>query len=58
MEKLEKLPENSTNIRFGSISKRFSPRPKYVENMCLSDLCAGYDMEIESKNENKRKIQK
>ncbi|CAC5397941.1 unnamed protein product [Mytilus coruscus] len=51
IEELEKLPENSTDIRCGNIFKRYSSRPKYVENMCLADFGAWYDMKIESKKE-------
>ncbi|XP_061173536.1 uncharacterized protein LOC133182702 [Saccostrea echinata] len=37
---LEELPENSTDIHASSIIKRYSQRPRQLENWCLADYAA------------------
>ncbi|XP_062603984.1 uncharacterized protein LOC134265790 [Saccostrea cucullata] len=37
---LEELPENSTDIHASSVIKRYSQRPRQLENWCLADYAA------------------
>ncbi|XP_062600656.1 uncharacterized protein LOC134262299 [Saccostrea cucullata] len=37
---LEELPENSTDIHASSVIKRYSQRPRQLENWCLADYVA------------------
>ncbi|XP_062577686.1 uncharacterized protein LOC134239531 [Saccostrea cucullata] len=37
---LEELPENSTDIHASSLIKRYSQRPRQLENWCLADYAA------------------
>ena len=42
---LEKLPENSTNIQASNIIKRYSQRPRQLQNWCLADYTSLLNIE-------------
>ncbi|CAC5398500.1 unnamed protein product [Mytilus coruscus] len=48
-DKLQKLPDNSTDVQCNNVIKRYSQRPKKVQSICLADFAAWYDLRSEKK---------
>ena len=44
MDKINELPDNSTEIESDNIIKRYQRRPRQLENICLADFVAWYEI--------------
>ena len=49
MEKLHDLPDNSTEIESDNILKKYSRRPRALEDLSLADFVAWYEVQAECK---------
>ena len=56
-EALEKLPPDSTNIEADNIIKRYSKRPKALENWCLADYVSQLEVKYGSTDNRSKNVE-